>query len=106
MHFDAVGRLGSKLEHTLVVVACAVLAGVASGAPYAVGLAVSKKKRDASILPLVGAACVSVVVIALAVLVAYVLVRDDLIVFACALLVAFFVTVVLSVIVYGRKPRP
>lgn len=90
----------------MVVVACALAAGIASGAPYSVGLAMSKKRRDGSILPLVAAACVSVVVIALSVLIAYVLVREDLIVFACALLVAFFATTVVSVILYGRKPRP
>ena len=90
----------------MVVVICALLAGVASSAPYAVGLAVSKKKRDGSFLPLIGAACVSVVVIALAVLIAYVATREDLLVFSCVLVVAFLAMTVLSVILYGRKPRP
>lgn len=90
----------------MVAVVCALLAGVASSAPYAVGLAVSKKKRDGSILRLVGAACVSVVVIALAVLIAYVATREDLLVFSCVLVVVFLAMTVLSVILYGRKPRP
>lgn len=94
------------MEHTLILAACALAAGVCSGAPYAVALAVSKKKRDGSILPLVGAACVSVVVIALSVLIAYAVAREGLLVFSCVLVVAFLATTVLSVILYGRKPRP
>lgn len=94
------------MVHTVVAVVCAMLAGVASSAPYAVGLAVSKKKRDGSILPLVGAACVSVVVIALAVLIAYATTRENLLVFSCVLVVVFLAMTVLSVILYGRKPRP
>ena len=94
------------MEHTVVAVVCALMAGVASSAPYAVGLAVSKKKRDGSILRLVGAACVSVVVIAVSVLVAYVAIREELFLFACVLVVVFLAMTVLSVILYGRKPRP
>lgn len=94
------------MEHTLILTACGLLAGVLGGVPYAVALAVSKKKRDGSILPLVGAACVSVVVIALSVLIAYAVAREGLLVFSCVLVVAFLVMTVLSVILYGRKPRP
>lgn len=90
----------------MVVIICALLAGVASSAPYAVCLAVSKKKRDGSILPLIGAACVSVVVIAVSVLVAYVAIREELFLFACVLVAAFLAATVVSVVLYGRKPRP
>ena len=90
----------------MVVIICALLAGVASSAPYGVCLAVSKKKRDGSILPLIGAACVSVVVIAVSVLVAYVAIREELFLFACVLVAAFLAATVVSVVLYGRKPRP
>ena len=55
---------------------------------------------------LVGAACVSVVVIAVSVLVAYVAIREELFLFACVLVVAFLAATVVSVVLYGRKPRP
>ena len=44
--------------------------------------------------------------IALAVLIAYVATREDLLVFSCVLVVVFLAMTVLSVILYGRKPRP
>lgn len=94
------------MGHTLVVTVCALLAGVAGAAPYAVGLAVLKKKRDGSILRLVGAACVSVVVIAASVLITYVTIREELFLFACVLVVALLAVTVVSVVLYGRKPRP
>lgn len=91
-------------EYLLPVVA-GVVCGLLGGAPYAVGLHIQRKGRDTSILPLVGAACVSLVVLALSVLVGYATMRDVLLVFACAVLVAFLVTVIASVVLYGRKPR-
>ncbi len=94
------------MTEALPIVVAGLAAGLASAAPYAVGLGVSKKKRDGSILPLLCAACVSLVVIIVSVLIAYVLVRDRLILFAIVLLAAFLVATVLSVIMYGRKPRP
>ncbi len=94
------------MSDALPIAICALVAGLASAAPYAIALAVSKKKRDGSILPLLCAACVSLVVIIVSVLIAYVVARDGIILFALVLLVAFLATTVVSVVVYGRKPRP
>lgn len=94
------------MTDALPIVICAFVAGLASAAPYAVGLSVSKKKRDGSILPLLCAACVSLVVIIVSVLIAYVAARDGIILFALVLLVVFLAATVLSVIMFGRKPRP
>lgn len=94
------------MTEALPIVIVGLVAGIASASPYAIGLGVSKRKRDGSILPLLCAACVSLVVIIVSVLIAYVLVRDSLVLFALALLAAFLVATVLSVIMYGRKPRP
>lgn len=94
------------MTNALPIVACALLAGLLGAAPYAVGLAVSKKKRDGSILPLVGAACVSLLVIIVSVLIAYVVAREGLVLFSVVLVATFLVATVVCVVVYGRKPRP
>lgn len=82
-----------------------VVCGLVAGAPYAVALRLSKRSHDASVLPALLAVGVSIVVIALSVLVAWVLLRELLILFACSLVVAFLAVVVASVALLGRKPR-
>jgi len=94
------------MEFSVPVLVAGLACGLLSGAPYWVALRVAKRRRDASILPAVVAACVSIVAIALSVLVAWVLAPGALLVFAIALVVAFFATTIASVVMFGRKPRP
>lgn len=89
-----------------VPIVTGVLCGLLGGAPYAVGLAVAKRKREASIVPALAAVCVSVVVIALSTLIGFAAMREVLPVFVIALVVVFMLTVVASVLLYVRKPRP
>lgn len=89
----------------LVSVVAGLVCGLLGGLPYGVALHIQRKSREASILPVVGAVCVSLVVLAVSVLVGYAAMREDLLVFACVLVVAFLATTVVSVVVYGRKPR-
>ena len=94
------------MEFSALALVAGFACGVLSGAPYVVALAIAKKRRDASILPALVAACVSVVVIALSVLVVWNTAPAFLFVFAIALMVALLATAVASVVMYGRKPRP
>ncbi len=64
------------------------------------------RKRDTSLVPLLFAVCASFVVIALSILIAYAVARDVLLEFAIALVIAFLVIVVVTVIVFNRRPRP
>lgn len=94
------------MDFSVPVLLAGIACGLLSGAPYMVALFVARKRRDASILPALVAVCVSVVVIALSVLVGWLTVPGTLLVFAIALVVAFFAMVIASVVMFGRKPRP
>ena len=91
---------------SVIPILAGCVCGLLGGAPYAVGLTIAKKRRDASIVPALIAVCVSIVVIALSTLIGFALMRDSLLVFAITLVAAFLVTVVVSVLFYVRKPRP
>ena len=106
--FEArVERVGwaQGMEASLVSVVAGLVCGLLGGLPYGVALRVQRESREASILPILGAVCVSLVVLAVSVLVGYAAMRENLLVFACVLVVAFLAVTVVSVVVYGRKPR-
>ena len=92
------------MEYVAPIVA-GIVCGLLAGAPYAVALRLSKRSHDASVLPALAAVGVSIVVVALSVLGAWVLLRELLILFACSLVVAFLAVVVAGVALLGRKPR-
>ena len=91
--------------HFVLSFAANIVCGLLAGAPYVVALKLSKRSHDASVLPALAAVGVSIVVIALSVLVAWVLLRELLILFAGSLVVAFLAVVVAGVALLGRKPR-
>lgn len=93
------------MEVGLVPVVAGLVCGVLGGLPYGVVLHLQRKSRETSILPAVGAVCVSLVVLAVSVLVGYAAMRESLLVFVCAMVAVFFVMTVASVVLYGRKPR-
>ncbi len=83
-----------------------ILCGALSGAPYFVALTIMRKRREASILPGVIAACLSIVIVALSVLLGWALIRSALLEFAIALVITFLAVAVTSVVLLGFKPRP
>lgn len=87
-------------------IAAGIACGILGGAPYLVALAVMRKKHEASVFPGVVAACLSIVVVALSVLLGWVLMRSALLEFAIALVITFLALVVTSVVLLGFKPRP
>ena len=86
------------MEYVAPIVA-GIVCGLLAGAPYVVALKLSKRSHDASVLPALAAVGVSIV------LVAWVLLRELLILFAGSLVVAFLAVVVAGVALLGRKPR-
>lgn len=93
------------MEEFAVPITAGVACGLLAGVPYAFTLRLSRRSRDASILPALLAVGASIVVIALSILAAWAFLRDMLVVFACALVVVFLAVVVASVALFGRKPR-
>ena len=83
-----------------------ILCGVLGGVPYLVAPVVSRRAKSASIMPALVAACLSILVVALSVLLGWALFRPSLVQFAIALVVTFLAFVVMSVVAIGRKPRP
>lgn len=92
------------MEYLAPIVA-GVACGAFAGAPYAVAMRVAKRSREASILPAVVAVCASILVIALSVLLGWVFLRDVLVIFAVTLVLMFLAIVVVSVVLFGRRPR-
>lgn len=82
-----------------------VLCGLLSGLPYTVATVLVRKSREATILPAVGAACVSLVVIMVSVLIGWLVFSASVVWFAIGMVAAFLIVVVASVLVFVRKPR-
>lgn len=93
------------MENVVPIVA-GIACGALGGAPYAVAFLMAKKRRDATVLPAVVAACLSIVVVALSVLVGWAFLRPVLLEFAIALVITFLAFIVVSVACIGHKPRP
>ena len=88
------------------VIAVGALCGLLAGSPYAVALRIVKKSREASILPALVAACVSLVVLALLLVIGWaVLEHNALVAFVLVLGGMFLLTVIASLLVYGFKRR-
>lgn len=90
----------------IVPIVVGIVCGVLGGAPYLAAPLVSRRAKTASIMPALVAACLSILVVALSVLLGWALFRPSLVQFAIALVVTFLAFVVLSVVAIGRKPRP
>ena len=87
-------------------IAIGALCGLLAGAPYLVAFARVRRTHAPSILPGFAALAVSILVIVVSLVVAWVVARGMIVPFAFALIVPFFIVVCVGAAWFLRRPRP